>query len=320
MASGNTLIAASCLSAFITAFCLAHYGLRSANKRTRALRLQTRVSNVRLRTLQTGFIWLAKITQKLLELGAVQAYCEKLCAALQQKGIQASNAGVLSFLLVGSALLVVICALLGRFILGFLAVVIVLMVFGAQATRIQEAYMQNMRDALPDALLAMSSCFGAGFTLLQTFSHLEEELPKPLAGVFGAAASALKTGWAPSSALMRLHQEGGIDELAFVSTALAIQHQTGGSMQHVLSAAHDSLKEELELRQSLQVHTAQAKLSARVVVGVTIGLVAAMMLISQDFLNPFFESFAGIVMLIVAVCMQAGGIVLVRQLLKVDLV
>lgn len=320
MASNNAFIAASCISAFVAAFCLARYGFMSANRRTRALRLQTRASSVRLRLLQTGFTGLTGITQKLLQFEPVDAYCQKLCAALKQKEVSASSEGILSLLLVASAALVFLCALWGRLVLGLLAVIIVLMVLGTQASRVQEAYMQQMRDALPDALLAMSSCFGAGFTLLQTFSHLEEELPKPLASIFAAAASALKTGWAPSSALTRLHKEGGIDELAFVSAALAIQHQTGGSMQHVLNATHDSLKEELELRQSLQVHTAQAKLSARVVVGVTIGLVAAMMLISRDFLNPFFESFAGIIMLAVAVCMQVGGIVLVRQLLKVDLV
>lgn len=40
---------------------------------------------------------------------------------------------------------------------------------------------------------------------------------------------------------------------------------------------------------------------------------------SEGFLDPFFESAAGFALLLVALFMQAAGVILVRQMLKVDM-
>ena len=320
MVAGNALIATSCLSAFIGASLVARYAFGSAFTYSRSHRLQQRLgAGARLRILQVGIPSLMPLVRQLLTWLQVQRYVNRLCIALEQKGILAQPQGVVSFLVLACCVLIVLGALLQRIALGFLAAASLVFFAGAWADRVQELYAQHMRGALPDALSAMSSCFGAGFTLLQTFSHLEQEIRGPLALLFGNAARLLKAGASPGQALARIRDDGGIPELSFISVALAVQHQTGGSMQHVLNATRESLKEELELAQSLRVHTAQGKLSARVVVGVTIGLVAAMMLVSRDFLRPFLESSAGMVMLALAISMQVAGIIAVRRLLNVEL-
>ena len=89
-------------------------------------------------------------------------------------------------------------------------------------------------------------------------------------------------------------------------------------MQHVLDATRESLESELELKRSLRVHTAQARLSARVVVGVTIAMVALLSLITEGFLQPFFASPIGLCLLTIAIVMQVTGILLVRRLLDVE--
>ncbi len=320
MVAGNVLIATSCLSAFIGASLVAWYAFGSAFTYSRSQRLQQRLgTGARLRILQAGVPSLMPLVRQLLTWPPVQGYVHRLCVALEQKGILAQAQGVVSFLVLVCCVLIVMGALIQRIALGILAAGSLVFFAGAWADREQELYAQHMRDALPDALSAMSSCFGAGFTLLQTFSHLEQEIRGPLALLFGNAARLLKAGASPLQALARMRDDGGIPELSFVSVALAVQHQTGGSMQYVLNATRESLKEELELAQSLRVHTAQGKLSARVVVGVTIGLMAAMMLISRDFLRPFLESSAGMAMLVLAISMQVAGIVAVRRLLNVEL-
>ena len=89
-------------------------------------------------------------------------------------------------------------------------------------------------------------------------------------------------------------------------------------MQHVLDTASDSLASELALRRSLKVQTAQARLSSKVVVGVTVGLVAVLALLSDGFLDPFFASSLGMALLAVALLMQIAGIVLVRRMLDIE--
>ena len=89
-------------------------------------------------------------------------------------------------------------------------------------------------------------------------------------------------------------------------------------MRQVIDAASDTVKGELALRRSLRVQTAQAKLSARIVVIMPFLLVAAFSLVSPGFLMPFFSSAFGYALLAVAVVMQVLGIVLVRRALAVE--
>ncbi len=103
--------------------------------------------------------------------------------------------------------------------------------------------------------------------------------------LFARAAHLLDTGGHGAGGARRRCGRGArCPELAFVAVALDVQHQTGGSMGQVLDAARDSVEGELELRRSLRVQTAQAKLSARVVSVMPFALVAVFSLVSEDFL------------------------------------
>lgn len=125
-------------------------------------------------------------------------------------------------------------------------------------------------------------------------------------------------GESVSDALSALAEVEGVPELRFVSVALDVQHQTGGSVAPVLDAARESVESELELARSLRVQTAQAKLSAQVVTVMPFILVALFSLMSPGFLAPFFQSLAGVGMLALALGMQLAGVLLVRRMLKIE--
>ena len=175
-----------------------------------------------------------------------------------------------------------------------------------------------VREAVPDALESMAACLGSGFTLLQTFSQVAEDTSGPLGATFARSAHVLEMGGSAERALAVLREGAHASELAFVAVALDVQHQSGGAMRQVLDAATDTVKGELALRRSLRVQTAQAKLSARVVVLMPFLLVAAFSLASPDFLLPFFSSVLGYALLGLALLMEVAGIVLVKRALNVD--
>lgn len=174
-----------------------------------------------------------------------------------------------------------------------------------------------MRDAVPDVLRSMGTCFDAGFTLQQTLSQVASETQGSLHSVFAHAVHVLETGGSATEALASLRQGSEVLELAFVAMALDVQHQTGGSMRQVLDAARDSVEGELALRRTLKVQTAQAKLSAQVVSVMPFALVAVFSLVSDDFLSPFFASVSGWALLALALGMQAVGVGMVRHVLAV---
>lgn len=173
-------------------------------------------------------------------------------------------------------------------------------------------------EAVPDALRSMASCFRSGLSLQQTMEHIADEAPEPLRSAFSRASHRLQIGAGSTEALAELRRAAEIPELSFVAVALDVQHRTGGSLHQVLDAARDAVEGELELRRSLRVHTAQAKLSARVVTVLPFALVAVFSLVSSDFLAPFLSSATGVALLAAALGMQAAGVVCVRRMLAVE--
>lgn len=182
----------------------------------------------------------------------------------------------------------------------------------------RDAREEATREALPEVLRSMEICFQSGFTLLQTFRQIEQETTGALHYLFDRAARRLELGESASSALAVFRENSAVSGLSFVSIALDVQHQAGGSIASVLESARSALRDELDLRRSLRVQTAQAKLSARVVTILPFVLIALFSLVSEGFLQPFFASPLGWMLLAIAFAMQLGGILLVRRMLAVE--
>jgi tight adherence protein B len=270
------------------------------------------------RLLQRGIPLLAGPCRPLSTLRAWRDSMRRIESVLQIRGFACDEVSLGSLALAAMLALTVGGGLLGSWMAGMAFAVCFFVVVSTWASRAFERRRDCIREALPDAVRAMSACFHAGYTLQQTFEQLQRELPSPVGSLFGSARDAMETGSTAKQALAGLRGTTTVPELSFISVALEVQHRAGGSMRHVLDAACESLESELELRRSLRAHTAQARLSARVVTGVTIGLVGVLSLLSEDFLGPFFASPMGVGMLCLAIAMQCAGVLVIRKMLRIE--
>lgn len=270
------------------------------------------------RLLAAGVPALKRPAAALLGFAFADRLFSRMQLLLEINGMNCSRESLCSSCLAGALALFAAGTLLGSWVAGLAFACCLFAGLSAWSNHAFEARRDALREALPDAVRAMSACFHAGFTLQQTFGQLESELSGPVSQLFGRAKDALDTGASAKQALEGIRSNGSVPELAFLAVALEVQHRAGGSMRHVLDAACESLESELALQRSLRVHTAQARLSARVVTGVTIALVGALSLMTENFLGPFFESPVGLAMLACAIAMQAGGVLMVRRMLKVE--
>ena len=270
------------------------------------------------RLLRNGIDPATTLVGRLCRNARVGAYCKDLCFLAWRRGYETSpeRVGGIAFL---SA---VACIPLGWVataspVFGTVSAACVLIGLGIAAHQSRERRIEEMREAVPDMLHAMSACFHVGYSLLQTFKHLATEIRGPLGALFEKAASDLETGRTATEALQRMRENSALPELSFVTAALEIQHQTGGSMQKIIDSACESIEGELALRRSLRVQTAQARLSMRVVTIMPFVLIAVFSLVSPGFLAPFFSSPLGVAVFCVAMGMQLVGVLIVRRLLDV---
>lgn len=178
---------------------------------------------------------------------------------------------------------------------------------------------EKIRNDIPDTIRSMSACFGAGYTLIQTFNQLAKESNGEIKKLFNNCCHILQMGGSISESLHCIRSNTDVEELNFIAVALEVQHQTGGSIKPVLDSAKDMIENKLELIRMLHVQTAQAKLSARIVMILPFVLIALFSIISPGFMMPFFTSLLGFLFFLVACVMQAAGLIIIKKMLKVEI-
>lgn len=321
MASAGVMSQAAAVLAFAAASLL----VPTAIVRFTRLRSASRAHDAALsgdgllaRLFRNGIAPAGALARRLAANARIAAYFDDLRWLALSRGL-ATGSQTVGGIAVTGALLAFLAgfALSGSPVFGVMAPVCLLMGLGMAARQGRERQREAMREEVPDVLHAMSSCFHAGYSLVQAFHHIAQETSGPLHRLFVRAESDLATGHTASEALRRMREESDLPELAFVTAALEIQHQTGGSLQQIIDSACESVEGQLALRRSLRVQTAQARLSMRVVTVMPFVLIALFSLISPEFLSPFFESPLGLAVLAFALGMQGAGVLCVRKMLDV---
>ncbi|MGN0038253.1 MAG: type II secretion system F family protein [Coriobacteriales bacterium] len=100
---------------------------------------------------------------------------------------------------------------------------------------------------------------------------------------------------------------------------MEVQHRCGGTMAAVLEGVSSVLQQNAELEEDLATKTTQAQLSAKVVALMPLAVLALLSIVSPGYLGRFFESPAGVALLVLAVVLELVGVVLVRQSLDIGL-
>ena len=238
---------------------------------------------------------------------------------IKERNYECSKETLCSFFCGILVLVALFVSLIFRSIIAGLAVVVLLCacLYTAINSAVEKRSLVT-RNSIPEVLRSMETCFGAGYTLLQTFEQVAYESKGALNLLFKRATHVMKIGGSIKESLQLIKEESEAPELSFVAVALDVQHQTGGSMKPVIESAKDMVESKLELLRLLNVQTSHAKLSARIVTILPFALIAIFSIISPNFLAPFFSSFLGVVIFLVACVMETAGVIMVRKMLKVE--
>lgn len=320
----SVIIGAGLVSAAIGGTSIASYGVFRISDKLRNQKVQERsgVESSFLGTaLRHGVSFLFRPAQMALSFSNVGTYAEKIEQAVMYRGKQTTPEALITLLITASLVVFVFgFAVSGSPLAGVALASCVWLLVGLWANHACDERREQLRDAIPEALQSMKACFQVGYTLSQTVSEVRKNTTGPLEDLFREVEGVLETGGSTEDALKVLKKKASEPELVFLATALEIQHKTGSSMQQVLEITRQSVADEIELKRTLKTQTAQAKLSAQIVTIMPFALIGVFSLLSPGFLDPFFESALGVVMLLCALGMQVLGVFLVRRLLRVEVI
>jgi len=138
-------------------------------------------------------------------------------------------------------------------------------------------------EQFPDALDVISRGLRAGHPFRVAIALVAREMPDPVGSEFGIVADEITFGLEQSTAVENLGPRVGHTDLSFFSTAVNVQHQTGGNLAEILSRLSRMLRSRSKLRLKIRALSAEGRLSAIALSLTPFILFALITLISPDY-------------------------------------
>ncbi len=182
----------------------------------------------------------------------------------------------------------------------------------------QKARVAKLDAQLPEALTLMSQSLKSGFGLLQSMNLAAEQMEHPVSTELGRAIQEMNVGSSAEEALMSLSQRAGSYDLDIVVTAILVQRTVGGNLSEILDKVADTMRERTRIKGEIKALTAQQSLTGLVIGFLPLGVGALFFVISPDYIKPLFQETIGRVMIVVAVFLEAIGLMIIRRILSIE--
>lgn len=142
---------------------------------------------------------------------------------------------------------------------------------------------ERLEGAMVEAFGALAASMASGLSLAQAMRYVGSHAQEPVRTEFLRAEAQVACGAGMAEALDELVERLHAPGLDFVTLALKVSRRTGAPLSDVLGEAARLVRERVELRRKLDVRTAQVRMSARLVAGMPVAMVAFLALTSSDF-------------------------------------
>lgn len=170
---------------------------------------------------------------------------------------------------------------------------------------------RRVDDTLPELVLSLTAALRAGLSLRQALELSARDTAPPLGTEVAKCVDEVRLGSSWAEALDALRERLPGEGLALLAWALVVHGRTGGDLPALCERLHELLSERRRLQAKLLSSTAQARLSASVVLVVPVFLGASLQRMAPDYLAPLFHTPGGWAMLLWAGVMNVLGVALV---------
>ena len=171
---------------------------------------------------------------------------------------------------------------------------------------------------MPEAFGALSIALGSGHSLAQAMRYVGVHSREPVRSEFMRVGFAIDCGFSATEALDGLITRLRAPGLDMVALALKVSQRTGAPLKDLLEEAARLVGDRIELQRTLDVKTSQARMSARLVAGMPVAMIAFLTLLSSDF-RKGVATVSGAFCVFVALGLNAVAWLVIRKIMKVKL-
>lgn len=179
---------------------------------------------------------------------------------------------------------------------------------------------QQIEDQLADAMVSLSSAIKAGLSLAQALEILAQQTPKPICQEFQQLIGEYQLGKPLERCLSEAKERLRSENFALFAAAMEASRESGGRLNETVDRIAHSVRELQRLERKIMAETAQARASA-LYMALAPGVILAIYYLVLDPVNTerLFTTFAGQVMLSIAIVLNVVAYLWARQILNPEI-
>lgn len=189
---------------------------------------------------------------------------------------------------------------------------------GMRAVRRARVTKKHVEEAMPEAFGALSIALESGHSLAQAMRFVGRHADEPIRSEFMRVSFSIDCGIPASEALDAMLERMPAPCLDLVTLALKVSQRTGAPLKDLLAEAAAVAGERIELARALDVKTAQVRMSARLVAGMPLAMIAVLSLISVDF-RAGAATPTGIASIALAIALDVVAWAVIKRVMEVRL-
>lgn len=209
-------------------------------------------------------------------------------------------------------------AMAGSLPLALLLGIAALMTPTVYVNRSVERRRSRFEDQFPDILDLIAAGLESGSSMSQALELVVAEADDPAATEFSRVLTSTRLGVPLVDALKAMSERVGSRDLEWTVQAIVVQQRTGGRLADILHTVAEFMRGREEIRREIKALTAEGRLSAYVLGGLPFLLAGLILLVNPDYLDPLFNTVAGIVMMGGSLVLLVIGFVVMFRMIKIE--
>lgn len=178
---------------------------------------------------------------------------------------------------------------------------------------------RKFNNQLEGMLTMVSGSLRAGFGLQQALDLAAEQLQPPMSTELHRLQRDTRMGASIEKALENLSERVGSYDLEVVITAILIQRSVGSNLSEVLEKVAHTIRDRVRIKGEISTLTAQKRLSGWIIGLMPAAFIVMMLAIDFEYMSPLFTDPVGRLLLIMAIGLDALGILTISRIVSVDI-
>ncbi|MGJ7096168.1 type II secretion system F family protein [Vibrio hannami] len=175
----------------------------------------------------------------------------------------------------------------------------------------------KFEEQLPEALDIIKRVLQAGQPLNQSFAEVGREMPEPIGIEFMNTFNMLNYGYDLRLAIMQMVDRNPTVSMMAFSSAVLLQKETGGNLTENLDKVANVLRARFKLGRKIKSLSAEARMSAWILVLSPFGLFLMLQVVNPAYLEPLYTP-EGMDMVTGGIISLVLGTFWIRQIINIE--